>query len=433
VTKAELVAGVKKFFTDCDKDKKGTLDEKQIAEGINRIMPRPGGFGGRPGGRGGSFGPGTMLAPAIVKRAGADKDGKVTQAKLIAAAEKLFAEVDKDKKGKLDSDGVAAGINLLSPTPRFGGFGGGGPGGRPGGGPGGFGGGGFAGMSAGSTAATPASDGKHIATVIGNGVVAVHDLQGKRLWGKFIESPRLMFGHAASPLLIGGKVVVHIKDLVALDAATGKEAWRVELRASHASPVAAKLGKEDIIVSPTGAIVRVRDGKVLVKGAFESTQSSPVVDGDTICIFGRTVGAYKMKVDGDKVTVAELWSRDGAGDMHHIPSPVIHDGLLYGVTYGGFLEAIEVKTGKRVYRQRLGMGQVYSSVALAGGLLYAIDTRGKAVVFKPGRKFQRVATNQLEEMGASPVFAGDQLYLRGRSTLFCLSVKDSKSKEKGSK
>src|SRR5439155_11879863 len=109
---------------------------------------------------------------------------------------------------------------------RFGGGGGrGGPGGR--GSRGGMGGG--MGRGSGNTAATPASDGKHVAMVLGNGVVAVHDLEGKRLWAKFVDSPQVGFGHAASPLLLDGKVIVHIKDLVALDVATGKEAWRAAL------------------------------------------------------------------------------------------------------------------------------------------------------------------------------------------------------------
>jgi outer membrane protein assembly factor BamB/Ca2+-binding EF-hand superfamily protein len=435
VTREELAAGVKKFFAEVDKGKKGKVNEKAIAEGINRLFPQPGGFG--PGGRRGGFGPGTRIAGAIVKRAEPDKDGAVTLDKLTAAAEKLFKEVDKGKKGKLDEEAVASAVNVLAPAPAFGGFGPGGRGpggsGRPGGRPGGFGpggGGGLGGMSSGNSAATPVSDGKRVATLLANGVVSVYDLDGKRLWAKFIESSRVGFGHAASPVLIDGKLIVHFKDLVALDLTTGKELWRAELPASHASPVPARLGKENIILSPAGgAIVRASDGKVLAQGEFESTQSSPVMDGDLLYVFGRTVAGLEVTQGRDgKVTVRQLWSQDGAGDMHHIPSPVLHDGLLYGVTTGGFLVVTDAKTGDQVYRQRLNMGQVYSSVTLAGGLLYAVDTRGKAVVFKPGRKFQRVATNQLEETGTCPVFAGGHLYLRGQKNLYCLGAKEKGGK-----
>jgi spore coat protein CotH/Ca2+-binding EF-hand superfamily protein len=130
LTKDEVAAGVKKFFTDTDKDKKGTLSEEQLAEGLNRIFPRPGGFrGGPPGGPGG-FGPGNMVAGAILRRADTDKKGKVTLKDLQSAAEKLFTESDKNKDGKLDEEEIGPAIAQLFPGP--GGFG------RPGG-PGGFG------------------------------------------------------------------------------------------------------------------------------------------------------------------------------------------------------------------------------------------------------------------------------------------------------
>src|SRR5262249_22773749 len=160
------------------------------------------------------------------------------------------------------------------------------------------------------TAATPASDGTHIAVAFGNGVVAVYDKEGKRLWGKGIEGSRVMFGHSASPLLLGDKVIVHFNDMVALDVKTGKEIWRAKLQAAHASPVAAKLDKEDYIVSPAGSIVRASDGKVVAKGDFRSSDNSPVVVGDTVFVLGS--GAFKLSRDKEgKVSAAAIWSVEG--------------------------------------------------------------------------------------------------------------------------
>ena len=129
LTKAELLAGLDKLFTDGGKDKKGTLSEAQLAEALNRLLPpppgMPGGFpkGGPPRGR---FGPGNFLAGALVKRADTDKDGKVTRKELAAAAAGLFKEADKNKDGKLDQPELASAINQLMPPPGFGppGFGG---------------------------------------------------------------------------------------------------------------------------------------------------------------------------------------------------------------------------------------------------------------------------------------------------------------------
>ena len=115
LTKDELVAAAKSFFEACDKDKTGKLDEAQLAAGINRIMPRP--PNSPPPG---PFGFGNIVAGPIVKRADADKDGKVTLAQFVGAAEAVFREADKDSRGYLDVSAVAAGINLLFPPPAFG-------------------------------------------------------------------------------------------------------------------------------------------------------------------------------------------------------------------------------------------------------------------------------------------------------------------------
>ncbi len=304
-----------------------------------------------------------------------------------------------------------------------------------GGGKGGFGKGGMGkgggGRSAGNTAATPVSDGKYVAAVFGNGVVAVYDLDGNRLWGRAVESSRVGFGHSTSPLLLGGKLIVHFNSLVALDVATGKEAWRVELSASHASPVAAKLGKEDVVISPAGAVIRARDGKTLAEAGMRSSDNSPVADGDTVFFVGR--GAFRLTEGKDgAATVKRLWGTGGGGGGgrgdRRLSSPLVHDGILYGIGGGGFLEAADARTGEPIYRQRLGLGEVYSSLAMAGGLIYAFDLSGKAVIFKPGRKYERVAACQLEGTGCCPVFAGSHLYVRGRQTLYCIA-KEARPKE----
>jgi spore coat protein CotH len=172
VSRDEWLAGVKNFFRACDRDNKDKLDERALADGLNRLFPQPPGFGppgggpggppggpgrpgggppggpggpgagpGRPGGGPGGpggfggprFGPGQMLANAVVRRADTNKDGVVTLDELVAAAEALFKECDKDKNGSLDEKEIAAGIGLLMPgPPGFGPPGGGPPGGRPG-------------------------------------------------------------------------------------------------------------------------------------------------------------------------------------------------------------------------------------------------------------------------------------------------------------
>jgi outer membrane protein assembly factor BamB len=156
------------------------------------------------------------------------------------------------------------------------------------------------------------------------------------------------------------------------------------------------------------------------------------VAGDTVYVAGR--GAFKLSLSGeDELKVDALWTvggedagrggRGGMGGQRRYPSPLVHDGLLYTANNNGILEVLDLKNGELVYRRRLPLNDVYASLAIAGGRIYALDRGGKAVVFKPGRTYEAVAQNQLEGTGSCPVFADDHLYVRGRRTLFCLSGK----------
>ncbi|MGA2255475.1 MAG: alpha/beta hydrolase-fold protein [Thermoguttaceae bacterium] len=104
------------------------LDNLYAAKKIARmIVVMPNGFARRAGAPGG-FSLGGLLAGVVLKNADADKDGKLTEEELIAAARQFFKECDKDGKGALDERQIAEGINRklvgLAPAP---------PSGRPGG------------------------------------------------------------------------------------------------------------------------------------------------------------------------------------------------------------------------------------------------------------------------------------------------------------
>lgn len=131
LTEEEALTAAKKLFVELDKDKKGSLDEKALTASLEKLLPAPpappgGGFGG-PGGPGGfrPRSPAPGLAISILKQADTDKDGQLTEKKLIEAVKVLFKESDKNKDGKLDEKELGEGIAKLMPPPRFPGFGGG--------------------------------------------------------------------------------------------------------------------------------------------------------------------------------------------------------------------------------------------------------------------------------------------------------------------
>ena len=90
----------------------------------------PGGMGrpGGPGAGGGGFGPGMILAPAILKQGDQDLDARLSEQEFRALGEKWFASWDRESSGRINSDQLRAGLNTTFAPPEGGPIAGGGPG-----------------------------------------------------------------------------------------------------------------------------------------------------------------------------------------------------------------------------------------------------------------------------------------------------------------
>ncbi|MDA1161702.1 MAG: PQQ-binding-like beta-propeller repeat protein [Planctomycetota bacterium] len=272
-----------------------------------------------------------------------------------------------------------------------------------------------------SSQTTPVSDGQFVFCAFGNGVVSAYSLNGTRKWIRFIEHPEIGYGLGCSPVLAGDYLIVHLNDLLAIDPKTGCEVWRTELAASHATPAVTRIGNEDVLVHPSGAIVRASDGNILARDLFDSDRASPIVLGNTIYVHGEAAFHAVRLPESVGVAPSDLWETKATHGGYTIASPILHGGQLFGVNRKGILEVIDAKSGELTYRERLPFDKVYSGLALAGGLLYIGNEKGTHLVLRPGDKYEEVARNELGEMiDASPVFANDRLYLRGEKHLFCI-------------
>lgn len=278
----------------------------------------------------------------------------------------------------------------------------------------------------GYTSATPVTDGKRLYVLYGNGLVAAYDLDGNRLWLKLIEHPTAAYGHGASPVLVKDRLLVHFHDLVALDTADGKEVWRTKMSPSHGTAMPARVGGVDVIVHPGGYVVRVSDGEILAKGLGSCGPNSPLVQGGKAYYMAGQARGFVLPTSLDPAAKFEpLWKGKGAslkGGGYWFPSPILHDGLLYGMSAAGILTAVDAETGKAVYEQRLELkgGECYPSLTLAGKYLYASSDNGHTLVIEPGREYKEVAHNTLEPFRSSPVFEGKRMYVRTTKGMWCI-------------
>ena len=206
---------------------------------------------------------------------------------------------------------------------------------------------------------TPTSDGKNVYVVFGNGVVACFDLKGNRKWARFVENTRIGDGHCASPLLVGDKLLVHFVNMVALDKETGRTAWTVKSTAKFGSPVLAKIGNVQVVVTAGGDFIRVSDGEVLAKGQANLTYNAPIVNGGVAYFIQHGGKAVQLSADEDgKIEAKVLWTTKPKNDRYYA-SPILHEGLLYAVTQKGQLSVIDAKTGEVVYTQHSTGRQVH--------------------------------------------------------------------------
>jgi len=276
---------------------------------------------------------------------------------------------------------------------------------------------------------TPTTDGERVCVTFGTGVTAAFDLEGNRQWIKMLPQPGRGWGLSASPLLFGKLFVVHTANsLIALDAASGEEVWRTSAATGWGAPVQSRAGNDDVIVTPNGDIVRVRDGRRLAGGLCSLTYNAPTAQDGVAYFFDgeRTTLALKLPEQAsDAIRPEVLWSvRDKLAKDRYYASPAAYRGLVYGITQKNVLSVLDAKTGDRLYERalNLGGGTVYPSIAAAGDYIFVSSDNGTTIVLKAQREYEEVAKNRLERFRSCPVFVDDRAYIRAVNHLFCLGT-----------
>jgi outer membrane protein assembly factor BamB len=228
---------------------------------------------------------------------------------------------------------------------------------------------------------SPVTDGARVFTVGAEGKLHCVDLgTGKVLWNRDLRAeyrvPQDFFGTASTPLVEGGRLIVNVGApggpcVVALDTATGREAWRTgrEWGPSYASPVPATIhGRRRVFVfaggesnPPAGGLLSIdpATGKIDFSfpwrsRSFESANAScPVVFDNKVFISAsyRTGGAL-VEVRSD-FTHRVVWTTQEFG--LHFNTPIYRDGYLYGFDGrnepDASLACLDAATGKIVWRE----------------------------------------------------------------------------------
>jgi len=277
---------------------------------------------------------------------------------------------------------------------------------------------------------TPVSDGKNVYALFGTGVAACYDLDGNRKWIRLVEKPMHIQGHSASPVLCGNLVLVHVLGLNALNVATGETLWKTKSTPGFGTPLLTRIGNEPVILTCSGDLVCVKDGKVVGTNFCGVSFCAPVIqDGVVYSTNEKLAKATPLptQLPATPVKGEPRWQAKLKAGRYYA-SPVVHDGLVYALCQDNTLTVLDAAKGDLVYEQKLplGSGFCFPSLAVAGKYVFAGGDAGVTIVFKTGREYKEVAKNLLlegsaaEKFRSSLIFSGKRMYLRGLANLYCI-------------
>ena len=306
---------------------------------------------------------------------------------------------------------------------------------------------------------TPATDGQHVFVTFmkaddrkipapnvgtqrlitpGKIIVAAYDLDGEQKWkinvGDFISA----HGFNTCPVLFEDLVIIngdHDGDayLVALERKTGRERWRIEREnktRSYATPIIREIGgRTQMILSGSLCVASYdpHNGKRhwIVDGPTEQFVASMVYNGEYVFVTAgypeRHILAIRPDGSGNVTDTHVAW-RTNRGAAY-VPSPIFAGPYLLVVADSGIASCFNAKTGKRHWMERLPGGHSPSTVS-ADGLVYFTSDRGVTTIVRPGKMFNIIARNELEEqISASPAISQGQIFLRTHQHLYCIGSK----------
>ena len=284
----------------------------------------------------------------------------------------------------------------------------------------------------GYASSTPITDGERVFALFGNGVVSAFSVSGERLWSRWLRDSKKLKGpfqmhghvegHAASPRLAGGVLVVGFGSLMGLDPATGETRWTSGDFRDYGTPAVLSGPGGPVLALSDGTRVRARDGSTVGARAPLTYYTSPVVHEGQVYVSGATSDdAGRPQARAARLGTAKppTWEAPLDEARHHV-SPIVVDGLLYSLSVRGVLRVVQVANGSLAYEQKLRLERPQASFSYAGGRIFIFGAEGGALVLRPGPSFDPIRSNSLEPLRATPFFEGRSIYVRTHERLYRL-------------
>ncbi|HJZ57544.1 MAG TPA: PQQ-binding-like beta-propeller repeat protein [Gemmataceae bacterium] len=294
---------------------------------------------------------------------------------------------------------------------------------------------------------TPAIEEARIYAHFGSlGTWAIDTTTGKPLWDRRDLKCIHFRGPGSSPIIYQNLLILILDGydfqyVIALDKATGQTKWKTDrnirykdddgdIKKAYATARVLEVGGKPQLVCPSAECTIAYDPLTgtelwrLTHGGMNGAARPIAGHGMMFLNTGHTKQLLAVKegsLKGEVSKDAVAWTVSKGVPSR--PSLLLSGDLLFLVSDEGIASAVEAKTGKVLWSERLD-GEFSASPVMVGGNVYACNQSGKTFVFVAGRGFDVLAENRLSDgFMASPAVAGDALFLRTRTNLYCIGKK----------
>jgi outer membrane protein assembly factor BamB len=124
----------------------------------------------------------------------------------------------------------------------------------------------------------------------------------------------------------------------------------------------------------------------------------------------------KIEKKGDGFTAKELWSNPDVATKFN--TPVLKDGLLFGLSDSSNLFCINAKDGQTAWTDTTSRGRGgFAAIVNAGSVIMALPSNSELIVFKPsGKAYSELASIKVSETPtyAQPVIAGNRVFIKDK-------------------
>jgi outer membrane protein assembly factor BamB len=274
------------------------------------------------------------------------------------------------------------------------------------------------------------------------GTACVDTKSGETIWSRRDFPCDHAVGPGSSPAMAGDLLVLQMDGrdtqyVIALDKKTGEPVWKtkrstdygdrgVEFRKAFCTPLVIEFAGRRQVVS-TGAVETISydpaSGKELWKvrpdvNSYSNTSRPLFCFGLVLVNTGASMQIWAVRPDGHGDVTGSHVAWKIEKNVPFMPSPTIVGDLIFMINDSGIISCFEAKTGKNVWRHRLG-GNFEASPIAADGRVYFFSDDGPVTVIAAGRKYKELAVNKLDQgFLASPAVAGKAIFLRTKSHLY---------------